>query len=307
MQNRFKGHAEARRLRSRLPALAFLVFAVAALGAYLAFDASGKLSIPVRFAFLGVILTLSYTGARLYLFVRRREDALTAKNVPDNRFHGKADRETDCTAAGASDREGLSRTENVSKETISSETVSYETVMILLFAVSFALYLHLLLTLTLFDASLGRDLVFGENSREYYLEWFCNFHPFDSIWRVYLVGGVKNGLVPLPKVLLNLGGNLVAFMPFAFFLPLFFRAERRFCIFLPTVTLAVAFVEMMQFLSMRGSCDIDDLILNAGGAAIAFFALKIPPVSRLLSVFTCGLWECGEALKKTNHLQPTEH
>ena len=154
--------------------------------------------------------------------------------------------------------------------------------------VSFALYLYLLINFTLLDAALGRwngSVYAGEGDRRrYYMEHFVNFRPFYSVWNVYIRGFV-NGYVHAYYVALNLLGNLCAFMPLAIFLPFFFKAQRKWYVFLGTMLLTVIAVESAQCLFMLGSCDIDDLILNAGGAVLAFLALRLPPIKRLADRF----------------------
>ena len=154
----------------------------------------------------------------------------------------------------------------------------------------FILYVYLLLSLTLMDETLRLDPSrlesVGLTKREYYMKWYVNFRPFGSI-RLYL-SGFRNGRINLGYVILNLAGNLCAFMPMAFFLPRLWRAQRRWYCFLPTVTLMVAAVAGTQLLLMVGSCDIDDVILNAGGAFLLFWILKIPPLSRLCDAVWSG-------------------
>ena len=146
----------------------------------------------------------------------------------------------------------------------------------------FFLYLYLLLNVTLFEKGFGRDTLFDgtESSRDYYLRNFVNFRPFHSIWSVYISGLVKGYVSPY-YVLLNLLGNVCVFMPMSFFLPMIFKAQRRWYIFLPTLILSVVCVELLQFFFMVGSCDIDDLILNAFGAILLYFVLKIPYLADL--------------------------
>ncbi len=146
----------------------------------------------------------------------------------------------------------------------------------------FALYLYMILNLTLFDRGMGRaNLLYNApgDAREYYMSRFVNLTPFQSIYRVY-IRGFLNGYVNAYYMLLNLLGNICAFMPFSFFLPIFFGLQRRWYVFLPTMLLTVGGVEALQFLFMVGSCDIDDLILNVGGAMILYFLLKIPSLHR---------------------------
>lgn len=152
----------------------------------------------------------------------------------------------------------------------------------------FILYLYLLVNLTLLDRSLGRGShtahLSGSEKRAYYMELYVNFRPLKSIWEVYIKGFV-NGYVNSYYMLLNLLGNICAFMPFAFFLPRFFKAQSKWYVFLPTMFLTVALIEGLQLLFMAGSCDVDDLILNVGGAFLMFWILKIPIFKKLTAKF----------------------
>lgn len=165
-----------------------------------------------------------------------------------------------------------------------------------LFYFFFALYLYLILTVTLTDVTLGRDgdFIFNDihfrDQRAHYVKWFVNLIPFRSIYEVYILGLV-NGYVNFYYVLLNLIGNLCLFMPFAFFMPLLFRRQRKWYFFVPTVILCIAAVEALQFLFMIGSCDIDDLILNATGAITLYFLIKIPCLKRLCMRFLRNSFE----------------
>ncbi len=139
------------------------------------------------------------------------------------------------------------------------------------------LYLYLLLNVTLFEKGFGRDTLLDntESTREYYLQNFVNFRPFHSIWNVY-VSGLINGYVSPYYVLLNLLGNVCVFMPLSFFLPVIFKRQRKWYVFLSTLILSVLCVELLQFFFMVGSCDVDDFILNVFGALLFYFVLKIP-------------------------------
>ena len=153
----------------------------------------------------------------------------------------------------------------------------------------FALYLYLLVNLTLLDRSLGRGThtanVTSREKRAYYLERFVNFVPFQSIWEVY-IQGFLHGYVNSYYMLLNLLGNLSALTPFAFFLPYFFKTQRKWYVFLPTMLVTVSLIEALQLLFMVGSCDVDDLILNVGGAFLMFWLLRIPPIQRTAQKLT---------------------
>lgn len=148
----------------------------------------------------------------------------------------------------------------------------------------FVLYVYLLINLTLLDKSLGRGTISHTIDtaarRAAYLERYVNLRPFESIWQVYIKGFV-NGYVNTYYTLLNLIGNVCALMPLALFLPYFWRAQRRWYIFLPTMMVSVACIEGLQFLFMVGSCDVDDLILNVGGAFLTYTLLRLSPMQRL--------------------------
>ena len=158
------------------------------------------------------------------------------------------------------------------------------------FYVFFAVYLYLLLSMTLLDETLGRSgnsiyRLLSEGARIQYISRFVNLIPFQSIYKVYILG-CFNGYVNLYYTLLNLLGNVVAFMPLAFFLPYFFRSLRKWYSYLAVVVGAVFLIELLQFVFMVGSCDVDDLLLNAGGSMLMYAILRIPPIQRLTRLLT---------------------
>lgn len=69
---------------------------------------------------------------------------------------------------------------------------------------------------------------------------------------------------------INLGGNIIMFIPLGFLLPrVFFRITSLPQVLFTTIVL-ITLVELMQLFTLVGSCDIDDLILNVLGAAIGY-------------------------------------
>ena len=96
------------------------------------------------------------------------------------------------------------------------------------------------------------------------------------------------GYVSLRYVVLNLVGNLCVFMPLSVLLPALFRCMRRWYCLLPIVMLSVVAVECLQFWLMVGSCDVDDVILNVGGAMILYLFTLIPPIKRRMEQFWNG-------------------
>ena len=138
----------------------------------------------------------------------------------------------------------------------------------LLFALFF-LYLGFLIYLLFFEhglrppTSAGAEGVFSKTHL-----YYCNLTPFKTIREYEKL--LKNGrLVGLS--LINLLGNLFAFAPQGFFLPLLFpKKYSRFFRFFFFEFALISAVEIIQFLTYRGSLDIDDLILNLFGACLFF-------------------------------------
>lgn len=116
-----------------------------------------------------------------------------------------------------------------------------------------------------------------------YREFFSektNFVPFRTI--VEFIGYIKNhdSIYELMS-LDNLCGNLVIFMPTGVFFPAMWKKQRRFRNFVLTAAVLIISVEAAQFLTMCGSCDIDDFILNFTGALVGFALTKLEIVKRL--------------------------
>ncbi len=133
-----------------------------------------------------------------------------------------------------------------------------------------ALYLLLFVTLTLFDPLWGRNGGFVNWNRELfdaYVQNSLNLVPFKTILQ-YLSKGT------LSQFAVNIIGNLVCLMPLGILLPLNFEKQRRTGNFLLTCVLIVSAVEILQFATLSGSCDIDDLILNISGAFLIYLFTK---------------------------------
>lgn len=168
-----------------------------------------------------------------------------------------------------------------------SPTISTNKVMKVTFLVFFLLYLSLLLTFTLFDPMFGRNnhISFIFSDRFYnknYLSNSFNIIPFATIIE-YINGILTQSMTPL-TIIYNLFGNLVALTPMALFLPLFFSKCEKFKHFLFSTIGIVIVIEMLQFIFVTGSCDIDDLILNVFGACIAFIILEVKPIKKMVNL-----------------------
>ncbi len=122
--------------------------------------------------------------------------------------------------------------------------------------VMFGVYIICLTYFLFFAESTGRT--FEGRTYHYNLELFKEIGRFIKYRHVL---GTK-------AVLLNLVGNIVAFFPFGFFMPILHPKCRSF---LYTVFFSFEFsliVETIQLISKVGSFDVDDLLLNTIGGAL---------------------------------------
>ncbi len=143
-----------------------------------------------------------------------------------------------------------------------------------------AIYAFMLICLTLFDPSFGRTgfLSFKEwaNMTPDIFWARVNFVPFKTVMR--FVRAIGTSAVSVRAIVINLLGNLCVFMPLAFLAPAGIVRLRRFWAFFVSITAFVAFIELSQLILLTGMCDIDDLILNVGGACVFYALVKIPPI-----------------------------
>lgn len=91
-----------------------------------------------------------------------------------------------------------------------------------------------------------------------------NFIPLKTI--IPYLGGEPS----VDIALRNLLGNIFAFSPLGFLLPLLFKKCNKLKnIFLVAVVISF-FIEAIQLIFYLGTCDIDDLILNVSGSLLGF-------------------------------------
>ncbi len=159
--------------------------------------------------------------------------------------------------------------------------------------VLFLLYVIMVLDFTLIDVSFGREIsiIFLKSRTEQldYLKMSTNMVPFETV-RLFIRGYADDN-VSLLAFCENLLGNIGVFMPFALFLPMLFSKLASFWRYICVVAAVVTLIEIMQLIFLTGSCDIDDLILNVSGAALAFVAIKNKGVGKIVSQMTFGVWK----------------
>ncbi|MBO5130487.1 MAG: VanZ family protein [Oscillospiraceae bacterium] len=101
-----------------------------------------------------------------------------------------------------------------------------------------------------------------------------NLKPFQTIMRyARLLDSARPYLVRLAVI--NLFGNIIMFIPLGFFLPLVISRLRRLWRVILATAAIITLVEITQLLTLMGSCDIDDLILNVIGAVVGYGLFRL--------------------------------
>ncbi len=128
------------------------------------------------------------------------------------------------------------------------------------------LYFVLFILVTMFINRPNVSL-FNIDYLTHYLE-DVNLMPMKTIVNLFMVNPQIN------DILINIGGNLLALMPLTFLLVVkdirFKSYKRQFVILFLTVFM----IEIMQFLLGTGQFDVDDFILNIGGALVFLWVLN---------------------------------
>ena len=147
-------------------------------------------------------------------------------------------------------------------------------------------YVYFLISATLLDRSLGRDVLGNAavdmSKREYYKYWFVNFKPFHTVRTIY-IDAPKNGYLSIGYVIFNALGNLLILAPAAILIPAVSKRLSKPYFLFPILLLSTLSIEALQYMFMRGSCDIDDIIFNFVGAAAVRLIIMIPPIGALVN------------------------
>ena len=76
------------------------------------------------------------------------------------------------------------------------------------------------------------------------------------------------------RFLVNFIGNIALFIPWGVLLPVCFKKLQSFRYFVMLTLAVLVLVEAIQSFSMLGSFDIEDILLNMGGACAGFALAK---------------------------------
>ncbi|HYE11811.1 MAG TPA: VanZ family protein [Patescibacteria group bacterium] len=121
-----------------------------------------------------------------------------------------------------------------------------------------------------------------------FISWRLFFFAYSNNYREQMTN-LSYNLIPLKTIsnylqnssrisfdiwIYNLAGNVAAFIPLGFLLPIAFRS------FSAVKTYSVAFIfvlsaEVLQLVSRRGVFDVDDLLLNMLGSIIGYVIYKL--------------------------------
>lgn len=82
----------------------------------------------------------------------------------------------------------------------------------------------------------------------------------------------------------NLVGNLLLLFPLGFYLPFFLRKMNKLWLYCAATAAGIIAIEVAQLLTLTGSLDIDDFILNFAGAALGFVVFHYTPARKLLGL-----------------------
>ena len=128
----------------------------------------------------------------------------------------------------------------------------------------FIIYMCVLVYVVFFAEAMGRTPQDG---------YVYNLTPLKEIKRFMKYIWDNDALGRVAR--LNIFGNIIAFIPFGIYLPYTSESKLGFIsTFLYTFSLSLT-IELVQLITKVGSCDVDDIILNALGGVIGYLVWYI--------------------------------
>ena len=114
----------------------------------------------------------------------------------------------------------------------------------------------------------------------------CNFIPWQTVgnyWDVLIRpeyytekwGAASTYRYQAVVAAINILGNIVMFVPLGVFLPVLWRKLQKAWKAIPVGFLMIVGVEICQLLTLRGRCDIDDVLLNVLGIMIGYALWRV--------------------------------
>lgn len=147
----------------------------------------------------------------------------------------------------------------------------------------FILYTLLIIDFTLINDNFGRNIssniFLADNATvDEYLAQKVNLVPFATV-KIF-INAFKDSNLETWVIMQNILGNIFVFVPFAFLIPAVFKRVNSWLKFLAVISIAVIVIEALQVVFLTGIADIDDFILNVGGAMTAYLVLNLKGVKR---------------------------
>ena len=130
------------------------------------------------------------------------------------------------------------------------------------------LYLYLIIYLTVLVGFVFSNARVNSALTSGIMHYYWNFIPFKSMIEML------NSPLGVTFGLYNIIGNFLMLTPLSILLPLINDKFKKTKIFLISIVGLTLFIEIVQFFVNVGSFDIDDVILNIGGAFSLYFLIK---------------------------------
>lgn len=160
----------------------------------------------------------------------------------------------------------------------------------------FGFYILMLVDFTLIDDGFGRNifnfLSWNKGAFREYINESTNLVPFATV--KLFINGYFNDKLSFGDTVINLFGNFLAFMPLPLFVCMFFKKFKSGLKIFIIVLISVIAIELLQFLFLTGSSDIDDVILNTSGAMLFYYFINEKRISKGISKLTFGVWNNEE-------------
>lgn len=111
----------------------------------------------------------------------------------------------------------------------------------------------------------------------------CNIIPFHTI--VNYFDRLAHHTINTNIVVTNLLVNLILFFPMGIALPILHKKKfDQFWKFLIFIIIITVLVEILQFITLMGGADVDDVILNTIGACIGYTIIQIKSIRKILNL-----------------------
>lgn len=148
-------------------------------------------------------------------------------------------------------------------------------------ALVFLAYAALMLYLLFFRNRTGTEgLSYWEQVENNYnlIPWFTVKNYWDVLTRPEHYTekwGTATYYFQAKAALVNVLGNIAMFVPFGAFLPAMWQKLRKFYKTVLAGLFSIIFVEICQLLTLRGRCDVDDVLLNMIGIVAGYGIWKM--------------------------------